>query len=46
MSDTVAPWGREIAVEQVGRVPYRMHETPHAAPGIPAGPRLPPGGLV
>ena len=26
MSDTVAPWGREIAVEQVGRVPYRMYE--------------------
>ena len=26
MSDTVAPWGREIAVEQVGRIPYRMYE--------------------
>ena len=26
MSDTAAPWGREIAVEQVGRVPYRMYE--------------------
>ena len=26
MSDTAAPWGREIAVEQVGGVPYRMYE--------------------
>ena len=26
MSGTVSPWGREIAVEQAGGIPYRMYE--------------------